>query len=145
MRKILITIITILCFGLGNADAQLTVSMSSSQVAPNTQASVDVTVSGFTNLLGVQFSINFDSLVLAYGNATNFSGTLPGLSASAVSGPNGVGVKNGQITFSWFDQQGTGKSVPDGTRLFTIVFNAIGPVGSKSDIVTRPTEPNGVS
>ncbi len=136
MRKILITIITILCFGLGNADAQLTVSMSSSQVAPNTQASVDVTVSGFTNLLGVQFSINFDSLVLAYGNATNFSGTLPGLSASAVSGPNGVGVKNGQITFSWFDQQGTGKSVPDGTRLFTIVFNAIGPVGSKSDIVT---------
>ncbi len=136
MRKIFITILTSLIFFLNNAEAQLTVTMSSVEVDQNAQATVDITVNGFTNLLGVQFSINYDSLILAYVNATNFSPALPGLSAAAVSGPNGVGVKNGQITFSWFDQQGTGKSLPNGTRLFSLVFNAIGPKCSQSDIIT---------
>ncbi|MBC7885313.1 MAG: gliding motility-associated C-terminal domain-containing protein [Saprospiraceae bacterium] len=136
MRKILITLITGLFFFIGNINSQLTVNMSSVTVDQNEQASVDITVSGFTNLVGVQFSINFDSLVLQYVNATNFTPALPGLSAAAVSGPNGVGVKNGQITFSWFDQAGTGKSLPNGTRLFTLVFTGIGNPGTKSDVFT---------
>ncbi len=136
MRKIFITLVACLFMLASESKAQLTVTMSSVTVDQNAQASVDITVSGFTNLLGVQFSMNFDSLVVGYANATNFTASLPGLSSAAVSGPNGVGVKNGQITFSWFDQQGTGKSLPNGTRLFTLVFNAIGPKCSKSDIVT---------
>jgi len=136
MRKIFITLLTSLFFFLNNTNAQLTVTMSSVEVEQNTQASVDITVNGFTNLLGVQFSINYDSLVLSYADATNFTGALPGLSSAAVSGPNGVGVKNGQITFSWFDQQGTGKTLPNGTRLFTLVFNGIGAKCAQTDIVT---------
>jgi gliding motility-associated-like protein len=134
MRKIFITILTSIFIFLNNADAQLTVSMSSVTVEQNTQASVDVTVNGFTNLLGVQFSINYDSLILGFNQITNFSGALPGLSASSVSGPNGVGVKNGQIIFTWNDPQGVGKSLPNGSRLFTLEFNATGPKGSKSDV-----------
>jgi gliding motility-associated-like protein len=136
MRKIFITFLTSLCFFMNYSNAQLTVTMSSVEVDPNTQASVDITVNGFTNIPGAQFSINFDSTVLSYINTTNFSPDLPGLSASSVSGPNGVGVKNGQITFAWFDQQGTGKSLANGARLFTLVFNAIGPKCSKSDVIT---------
>ena len=140
MRKIFITILTSIFIFLNNADAQLTISMSNIEVDENAQASVDVNVNGFTNLDGVQFSINYDSLILSFASATNFSGALPGLSASAVSGPNGVGVKNGQITFSWFNQTDVkGKSLPNGTRLFTIVFNAIGPKCSKSDVLITNT------
>lgn len=140
MRKIFITLLTSIFLFLNNADAQLTISMSNIEVDQNAQASVDVTVNGFTNLDGVQFSINYDSLILSFANATNFSGALPGLSASAVSGPNGVGVKKGQITFSWFNQTDVkGKSLPNGTRLFTIVFTAIGPKCAKSDIVLSNT------
>ncbi|MBK9736128.1 MAG: gliding motility-associated C-terminal domain-containing protein [Saprospiraceae bacterium] len=137
MRKIFITLITGLFLLMGKSNAQLTLTMSNVvDVVPPTQATVDVTVSGFTNLLGVQYSINFDSLVLKYSSSINFTNALPGLSASAVSGPNGVGVKNGQITFVWFDQQGTGKSLPNGTRLFSIVFDPIGAKCTKSDVLT---------
>ena len=136
MRKILITIFTGLVLFLQNAEGQLTLTMSNVEVDKDAQASVDVTVSGFTNLLGAQFSINYDSTLLTFANATNFSAALPGLSSAAVSGPNGVGVKKGQITFSWFDQQGTGKSLTNGARLFTIVFSASGEKCKKSDIVT---------
>lgn len=136
MRKILFTLLTVFLFATGDANGQLTVSMSSSEVEQNAEATVNVSVNGFTNLLGVQFSMNYDSTVLQFVNATNFTAALPGLSSSAISGPNGVGVKNGQITFSWFDPQGTGKTLPAGTNLFSLVFKAIGPKGSKSDIVT---------
>ena len=134
MRKIFITLITCMFFLLDRSYGQLTVTMSSVTIQPNAQASVDVTVSGFTSLLGVQFSMNFDSTALEFANATNFSTALPGLSSAALSGPNGVGVKNGQITFSWFDQAGTGKTLPTGTRLFTLVFNDFG--CKISDVIT---------
>ncbi len=113
--------------------------MSSVTVNTGQQAMVDVTVNGWTNILAAQFSINYDSLVLQYGNCTNFTTALPGLSAVNVSGPNGVGVKNGQMTFSWSDQEGTGKTLPNGTRLFTIVFNAIGANGTSSEVFTSST------
>ena len=136
MRKILITIFTGLFMLIQNAHGQMTLTMSNIEVDQNAQATVDVTVSGFTNLLGVQYSINYDSTILTFVNTTNFSASLPGLSSAAVSGPNGVGVKKGQITFSWFDQLGTGKSLTNGSRLFTIVFSASGAKCKKSDIIT---------
>lgn len=135
MRKIYIFIVGIL-FSYHFLQGQVTVSMSSSTVNQGEQAMVDVTVSGFTNILVAQFSINYDSLVLQYGNTTNFTNILSGLSAQNVSGPNGVGVKNGQMTFSWSDPDGTGKTLPNGTRLFTIVFNAIGANGTSSEVFT---------
>lgn len=136
MRKIFITLIAGIFLSLNYINAQLTASMSSSEVDPGANATVNVTVNGFTNILGAQFSINYDSLVLEYVDAINFNGSLPGLSIAAVSGPNGVGVKKGQITFSWFDQQGTGKSLNNGSVLFSLVFKAIGAAGTKSDVVT---------
>ncbi|MBL0026199.1 MAG: hypothetical protein IPO98_14985 [Saprospiraceae bacterium] len=93
MRKILITIFTGLFMLIQNAHGQMTLTMSNIEVDQNAQATVDVTVSGFTNLLGVQYSINYDSTILTFVNTTNFSASLPGLSSAAVSGPNGVGVK----------------------------------------------------
>ncbi|MBK9257397.1 MAG: gliding motility-associated C-terminal domain-containing protein [Saprospiraceae bacterium] len=135
MRKILISFVAAFLFLIQSNQAQVTVLFSNVEVDPGQTASVDVTVNGFTNVLGAQFSINFDSLILGYTSVSNFTTALPGLNSSAVSGPNGVGVLNGQITFSWFDTQGTGKSLPNGTRLFTINFSTPGPVCSFSDIV----------
>ena len=134
MRKILLALfIGFICF-IQQGQSQVTVTMSGSTVNPGAQASVDVTVNGFTNVLGAQFSINYDSTVLSFLNVGNFTTALPGLNSGAVSGPNGVGVQNGQITFSWFDQQGTGKTLPNGTRLFTINFTAIGAACTSSAI-----------
>lgn len=135
MRKIYILLLGII-FSYSVLQGQVTISMSSSTVNQGQQAMVDVTVDGFTNILVAQFSINYDSLVLQYGSTINFSNTLLGLSSVNVSGPNGVGVQKGQMTFSWSDPDGTGKTLPNGTRLFTIVFNAIGNNGTSSEVFT---------
>jgi gliding motility-associated-like protein len=136
MRKILVFVVTLLTLCIGDNYAQLTVTIGKAEnVNPNTNVTIDVTTTGFTNLIGVQLSINFDSLVLEYVNSTNFAAGI-GLTAQAISGPNGVGVKNGQMTFSWFDNDGTGKSLPAGARLFSIVFKAKGADCSSTDIFT---------
>jgi len=139
MRKIFLALFTCMLLFVGNkSQAQLTVTMSSVTVDSSQNASVDVTVAGFTNLAGVTFSVNWDSLILDYVNTTNFSTSPVALSINNI-GPPGQGIiKKGQLTFSWDDPNpnGIGRSLPNGTRLFTLVFKAIGRKCSTSDVVT---------
>lgn len=138
MRKIFLALFTCMLLFVGNkSQAQLTVTMSTVTVDSSQNASVDVTVAGFTNLAGVAFSVNWDSLVLDYVNATNFSTSPVALSISNI-GPPGQGIiKKGQLTFSWDDS--AGRTLPNGTRLFTLVFKAIGNKCSTTDVVTSST------
>lgn len=137
MRKFIIAFAAFCFMGwMQYANAQVTVTMSSVTVAQNGTAAVDISVSGFTNILSAQFSINYDSSVLQFQSFTNFSTALPGLNSSAVSGPNGVGVLNGQATFSWFDPMGLPRSLPNNTRLFTMNFRAIGNPCTMSEVFT---------
>lgn len=141
MRKIFLALFTCMLLFVGNkSQAQLTVTMSSVTVDSSQNASVDVTVAGFTNLAGVTFSVNWDSLVLDYVNTTNFSTSPVALSISNI-GPPGQGIiKKGQLTFSWDDS--AGRTLPNGTRLFTLVFKAIGTKCSTTDVVTSSTPTN---
>ncbi len=140
MRKIFLALFTCMLLFVGNkSQAQLTVTMSTVTVDSSQNASVDVTVAGFTNLLGVTFSVNWDSLVLEYVNTTNFSTAPVPLSINNI-GPPGQGIiKKGQMTFSWDDQSLTPRTLPNGTRLFTIVLKAIGNKCAMSDVVTSST------
>ena len=140
MRKIFLALITCVLLFVGNkSQAQLTVTMSTVTVDSSQNASVDVTVAGFTNLAGVTFSVNWDSLVLSYVNVTNFSTSPVALSINNV-GPPGQGIiKKGQMTFSWDDPNAMGRNLPNGTRLFTIVFRAIGNKCATTDITTSST------
>lgn len=140
MRKIFLALFTCMLLFVGNkSQAQLTVTMSTVTVDSSQNASVDVTVAGFTNLAGVTFSINWDSLVLDYVNTTNFSTAPVALSINNI-GPPGQGIiKKGQMTFSWDSPDATGRSLPNGTRLFTIIFKAIGNKCAMSDVVTSST------
>lgn len=136
MRKIFITLLSGIFLCLNSIDAQFTISMSSSTVDPGANATVDVTVSGFTNIAGTEYSINYDSTVLEFVSFTNVTTTLPGL-MDGLSGPIGTTLKKGQIVVSWFS--GTGTTIPNGTRIFSIVFKAIGANGAKSDVLTSNT------
>ncbi|MCZ2338698.1 MAG: hypothetical protein LC127_10970, partial [Chitinophagales bacterium] len=73
MRKLFMTLIMGIFVCLNYINSQVIVSMSSSEVEQNTTASVDVTVTNFTNLIGLQFSINYDSLILEYSSITNIN------------------------------------------------------------------------
>jgi gliding motility-associated-like protein len=133
MRKIFFTLLTGIFFCINFATAQLTITMSSSEVDQGQTATVDVTVSGFTNLASTEYSINYDSTVLEFLMFSNVNSQLDGL-ANGISGPIGSNLKKGQIVVSWFNSNG--QTLPNNTRIFSIVFRAIGARGTKSDVAT---------
>lgn len=132
MRKIFITLLFGVIFYLNNVQAQVTISVSSALVDQNANTTVDVTVNGFTNLAGMQFSLNYDSTILEFVSFTNVT-TLLSDFGSGLASHQGTNFKKGEIVVQWYDANG--KTLPAGTRLFSIMFKAIGAPGSKSDIV----------
>ncbi len=106
-----------------HVNAQLNVDFSGSDVNPNETVEVDVNVSDFTNLHGVQFSINWDSMVLRYESISNVTTDLANFDAAGAIGvPPGSDIVQGQLTVSWFNAQP--QSIPNDTRLFTIILRA---------------------
>lgn len=106
-----------------NAKSQLVVEFTGGSADPGSTIEVDVTVSDFNQLFGIQYSINWDSLVLEYNSITNVTGDLSGFDVGAIGVPPGsINIDPGEMTVSWF--QSNPQSLPDDTRLFTIIFNA---------------------
>lgn len=107
--------------------AQLAINFSSTNVDQNSIGSIDVTVNNFNNLLGFQFSVNWDSLVGEYSSISNITNSLPGFDMSSFQVPDGNGsLLPGQLALVWFSSNGNPQTLPDGTRLFTINLRGIG-------------------
>ena len=76
MRKFIFALLVSLIVLIQNNQAQIVVKIANVEVAPGTPtATVDFTVDGFTNLVGAQFSINYDSLVLSVNSVSNLNTT----------------------------------------------------------------------
>ncbi len=121
-----------------NAKSQLIVEFTGGSVDPGSTISVDVTVSDFNQLFGVQYSINWDSTVLQYSSITNVTAALPGFDVGAIGVPPGsTNIDPGEITVSWF--QSNPQSLPNDTRLFTIVFNAYNVPCDSTNIIVSGT------
>jgi len=97
---------------------------------------VPVKVQDFTDILGMQFSMEYDPNALELSEVTGFG--LDGLSAGSIGN-----VSPGVVTVSWFDPDVSGKSLPDGTTLFELCFIARGSNGTTTTIsfVDVPTPP----
>ncbi len=93
---------------------------------------VNVYSNSFTNILGMQFSINYDPNVLQFDEATNFG--LPGLVASNFGNP-----APGAITFTWTDQELDGHTVANCTSIFTLCFNSVGNTTTTISFSGNPT------
>ncbi|MBK8079013.1 MAG: hypothetical protein IPK25_01260 [Saprospiraceae bacterium] len=77
MRKFIFALLVSLIVLIQNNQAQRVVKIANVEVAPGTPtATVDFTVDGFTNLVGAQFSINYDSWVLSVNSVSNLNTTL---------------------------------------------------------------------
>lgn len=101
-----------------------TLTVGSSSVQAGDIVCVPLTVDNFENILGLEFSVNYDPAVLRFTEVKDFN--LQDLSASSFGLP-GVGAnQDGAIKLSWFDQAATGVSVADGTAIFVMCFEAIG-------------------
>ncbi|MCF8246910.1 MAG: gliding motility-associated C-terminal domain-containing protein [Saprospiraceae bacterium] len=97
---------------------------SDETAASGAQICVDVTVNDFTNILSMQYTMEFNESKWLLANIPAGSYGLPGLTAGSF-GTNQGG--QGLITFSWSDPNATGVTVPNGTVIYQVCLNAIGP------------------
>jgi hypothetical protein len=107
---------------IGTDDFTLDISEETTLSGEN--VCVDVTASNFDNILAMQFSIDYDETALTY---TGIEGVnLVDLTAANFGNPT-----PGVVTLSWTSNSDlvNGATVPDGTTIFQICFDAIGSDG----------------
>ncbi|MFZ2897586.1 MAG: cohesin domain-containing protein [Saprospiraceae bacterium] len=91
---------------------------------------VDVQVRDFTNILSMQYSMNWDPKVLKFLQ-------LGGINLKDLS-QNNFGLNRtaqGSIGTSWFDYAVQGISIPDGTVIYKVCYQAVGEAGTKTEVV----------
>ncbi len=89
---------------------------------------MDFTVENFTDIISMQFSINFESQVLQY---ESFTCLLPNCSNGNINANNTAG----WVSFSWVsDDIEVGTSLPDGEAIFQMCFSVVGNCGQVSPV-----------
>jgi gliding motility-associated-like protein len=95
---------------------------------------ISVKVSGFSQMVSAQFSVNYDTTLLEFANVLPLE-ALPNLSASSFGLPNDPTgrVGKGNVTVTWTSpnlQNNRGITLKDSTIIFQLSFKIIGPCGS---------------
>jgi gliding motility-associated-like protein len=113
----------------GGGGDNMTFFISDETIPQGQQVCVGVTVDGFDDLIGAQFTIGYDPAALGFNAVSGFN--LTGLSVSNFGTPD-TGTDDGVITMSWTDNTFSGVSVADGTEIFEVCFMANGSAGTSS-------------
>ncbi|MDH3652584.1 MAG: cohesin domain-containing protein, partial [Saprospiraceae bacterium] len=132
MKKLYLLLFVFVGFQLSIL-AQPTFTIDETSGDPGGSVSVNFKVKDFTNIVGMQFSINWDPSVLKYNALSNFSNAIRDFDAASFNtDPKFIDI--GQMVCSWFDMNADPNSAPDGTILFTIDFDIVGGGGSTTTV-----------
>ncbi len=110
---------------------QVTIKTPDMSVEPQANVHVDVSVQDFEQIIGAQFSLNWNKSVLQYVGVDNFG--LPNMSTDLNFGT--LQTQDGKLRFSWVHDELTGVTVPDMEQIFSIWFKAIGGPGTSTDLM----------
>ena len=116
--------------------AQPTICLPSDSPCTDEEFCVDVTTKDFTDILTMQFSINWDPALLEFSSVDNFG--LPNMDITNFD----IVQANGTLAFTWEavdgidcnDPNSIGINVPDGSVLFRLCFIARGSYGTISPL-----------
>ncbi len=122
--------------GGGTGTDDLILSLSSATVDAGETVCLEVSVENFEDLIGMQFTINYNPTQLQFSSVGAFN--LQDLNASAFGLP-GQQTNPGTVILSWFDQSSQGVTVANGTVIFEICFTAIGSGSSQVSITGNQT------
>jgi|GEM_PF-2142355 len=119
------------------AYSQVTLFADSVTGTNGSQVTVPIRANDFTNLIGMQGSIAWDTALVQYDTTFQF-----GLPSMNVANFGVAQVNNGRLTFSWDDPTFLGVSVADSSVLFSVRFLVTGNPGDQSPIVFQnsPTQ-----
>jgi len=101
----------------------LTIAIKDTTVAKGSAFCSNVTVTNFTNLIGVQLSLNYNPQKLTYSKVQGFHPAASGLSG-AFNNVVATDSKSAKLNMAWFDDQLKGVTVPAGNTLFQVCFTA---------------------
>jgi hypothetical protein len=102
--------------------------IDSLELGPNQIGCVAVRSVGFTDIVSFQYSLTWDSTVLAYDHIQNPN--IPNWTSEDYNQVNG-----GTLLIGWADMFGQARTIADTTVHYEACFKAIGVLGSHSDIV----------
>jgi len=115
-------------FGTGgdNGGGSLRIIGSDVEGAMGDDVCVEVTVDGFTDVAGMQFSLNWDAAFLEFVGVGDFN--LSGLNEGTF---NLDDVANGKAVVQWLDPDSEGEELANGTKIFEICFTILGSTGNR--------------
>ncbi|MEM6320068.1 MAG: cohesin domain-containing protein [Bacteroidota bacterium] len=134
-KRLTLTLITCV-LAIISMVAQITLKLSDVTAAKGQTVDVSVSVSGFTDITSMQFSVNWDSTVLAFQGVENLSEVLPAFTEKEIGV---VEATSGAIRVAWFDNTLRGVTAPDDTELFTLKFEVIAEAGTSSSVTITNT------
>ena len=88
---------------------------------------VDLTVSGYQNIISAQGTIQFDESILEYSDVNNFA-----LGSISINSFGDTEIDLGKLSFSWYESDLIGKDISDNDTVITVFFNVIGNPGDMS-------------
>ena len=102
----------------------LTIAIKDTTVAKGSAFCSNVTVTNFTNLIGVQLSLNYNPQKLTYSKVQGFHPAASGLSG-AFNNVVATDSKSAKLNMAWFDDQLKGITIPATGTLFQVCFTAV--------------------
>ena len=103
------------------------VGVGQGSVSPGTTVKIPITVSGFRGMGSLQFTLDWNAELLRFMGVDDYG--LSGLSAGNFGTARSA---EGKLTFLWYDSGAAGTTLADGTVIFTVSFEVLGPAGSVS-------------
>ncbi len=130
IKKILFTFGFIVCTCVF-LEAQIQLMTSDATADKGQVVDIDIIISGFSGIVGMQFSINWDSTILVFKEVNNLTEQLPQFTEDEIGLAE---VESGAIRVVWIDNSVSGVNLEDSTLLFTLKFEVIGEHGAISPI-----------
>jgi len=111
----------------GAGPPRVTFRMTDGVAAPGSRVKAPVTVTGFKQVTGAQFTVQWDPAVLRFVQ-------ISGLNLAGLGSENfGTALaEQGKIAVVWDDPRTAGVSLPDETAIFALEFQTVGPAGKES-------------
>ncbi|MBK7407866.1 MAG: gliding motility-associated C-terminal domain-containing protein [Saprospirales bacterium] len=102
----------------------MSINIPDVNICPGESFCMDITADNFNDLVGMQFSLNWNPDVIKFTSITNINSNLFTFNISDFNTTGAV--NNGFLTVDWADPSCFGETLTNGSVLFTVCFESVG-------------------